>query len=291
MSEKSGIHTTHGDQNLFSVEHLQRLYAFCEQIQKRKLNVSDIGIPYQWVNNWDNEDLLFKNKRKDGKWRKFNFVDYLWIRIITELRDFGASYDIIRDVKEVVEQEISLDPIHTRTESEAADENGSQGDFSPESLSLLTLLIIETIATKAHIQLLIHSDGECFLLNHNHMHLYGEDLEEFRKSTYLSVSLNHLLVNFIGKHDLEFILPFVPLIREEEAEVLEYIRKEELNKLLIKREDGDEMELVSASNGHKADLELDFVQFVINSPYRFIEFETKDEKIVKFKYKNISPAE
>lgn len=286
MSNKS-INDEQMDRNdLFSMEHLQRMYEFCDRVLEKNFSVSDVGIPYQWVNNWDKENLLFETRRSDGKWRKFSFIDYLWVRVIIELREFGVPYDTIRKVKQIVEQDIPLDPGFLRSDRAGNGIPGSSKTSSLKSLSLLTLLVIETIATKSLIQILIHNDGECLLLNHKHIHLYGDELVQFRKESYLTISLNYLLVNFIGEHELDFLIPFVPLISSEEAEVLKYIREDSINTLTIKGVDDEEIHLTDTSDGSLADLELKFIQYVMYYKYQFIEFETKDEKIVKFKYKH-----
>ena len=43
----------------------------------------------------NNEDLLLEKSEK-GKRRKFNFIEYSWIRIIHELRKFEIGFTIIR---------------------------------------------------------------------------------------------------------------------------------------------------------------------------------------------------
>jgi len=272
--------------NIFSTEHITKMYAFCDRIRDKQFSVKDINIPYQWVNNWDKEGLLFEDDREDGKWRKFNFVDYLWIKIIVELREFGLSYDVIKKVKHVLAQQIELQPLTEKKKTILGNSNMRYVQTaSLNSVSLLTFLIIEAIATKVLIKILIHKDGNTLLLNDKNLFLYGSELENFKKQSYLTISLNHLLIDFVGKHELDLLLPFTPLISTEEAELLQLIREESIVRLCITDEGGKSYEWYVNDLESAGILEMNYLQYVINQPYKFIEFETKDEKIVKFKYK------
>ncbi len=272
--------------NIISTEHITKMYEFCDRIRDKQFSVKDINIPYQWVNNWDKEGLLFEDDREDGKWRKFNFIDYLWIKIIVELREFGLSYDIIKKVKEVLAFKVDLEPLTDKKKTILGNSNVRYVQTaSLTSISLLTFLIVEAIATKALIKILIHKDGECLLLNEKNLFVYGEELENFKKRSYLTISLNHLLIEFVGKHDLNFLLPFMPLVSSEEAELLQLIRERSITRLTITDNEGKTFEWLVDDINSAVNVELNFLQFVINRPYKFIEFETIDEKIVKFKYK------
>ena len=263
------------------------MYEFCDRIRDKQFSVKDINIPYQWVNNWDKEGLLFEDEREDGKWRKFNFVDYLWIKVVVELREFGLSYDVIKKVKEVLSHKIELTPLADKKKTILGNSNVRYVQTaSLNSISLLTFLIVEAIATKALIKILIHKDGETLLLNEKNLFLYGKELEDFKKQSYLTISLNHLLVEFVGKHDLELLLPFIPLISSEEAELLQLIREESITRLCITNGEDKSFEWFVTDLESAGIVEMNYLQFIINKPYKFIEFETKDEKIVKFKYKS-----
>lgn len=273
--------------NIFSTEHITKMYEFCDRIRDKQFSVKDINIPYQWVNNWDKEGLLFEDEREDGKWRKFNFVDYLWIKIIVELREFGLSYDVIKKVKEVLSQKIELEPLTDKKKTILGNSNVRYlQTASLKSVSLLTFLIVEAIATKALIKILIHKDGETLLLNEKNIFLYGTELLDFKKQSYLTISLNHLLIEFVGKHDLDLLLPFIPLISTEEAELLQLIREESITRLCIINEEHKSLEWFVTDLESAGIVEMNYLQYIINQPYKFIEFETNDEKIVKFKYKS-----
>lgn len=272
--------------NIFSTEHITKMYEFCDRIRDKQFSVKDINIPYQWVNNWDKEGLLFEDDREDGKWRKFNFIDYLWIKIIVELREFGLSYDVIKKLREVLSHKIELEPLTDKKKTILGNSNMRYVQTaSLNSVSLLTFLIVEAIATKALIKILIHKDGEALLVNERNLFLYGPELEEFQKQSFLTISLNHLLIEFVGKHDLDLLLPFIPLISTEEAELLQLIREESITRLCITDHEGKSYEWFVTDLESAGVVEMNYLQYIINRPYRFIEFETSDEKIVKFKYK------
>ena len=79
-----------------------------EQILNRNFSAKDIRVPYRNINHWDEKGLLLNTKRGDGQWRKFNFMDCMWVRIISELRKFGVSFALIKLLKEIGEHKVEI---------------------------------------------------------------------------------------------------------------------------------------------------------------------------------------
>ena len=69
-----------------------------ESIRKKYYTASDTGISYRVLNHWDKKGLLPKNLRQNRGWRKFNFIENVWIQVIVELRNFGLPLEKIAKV-------------------------------------------------------------------------------------------------------------------------------------------------------------------------------------------------
>lgn len=70
-------------------------------MRKKKYSVKDTDIAYRVINHWDEEGLLpeqFRNSEEG--WRKFSFIDIIWIHIVRELRNFGLPISSIKQIRE-----------------------------------------------------------------------------------------------------------------------------------------------------------------------------------------------
>jgi DNA-binding transcriptional MerR regulator len=71
-------------------------------VNERNFNVNDTDITYRMIGHWDQHDLLPIGLRENSGWRKFTFIEMVWLRIIQHLREFGLSLDKIVYVKECI---------------------------------------------------------------------------------------------------------------------------------------------------------------------------------------------
>jgi DNA-binding transcriptional MerR regulator len=81
------------------------LLGFKEIIREQKYKVSDTKIKYRVMSHWEKMGLLPDNLRKDKDidgWRRFCFVELVWIKVIEQLRKFGLSLETIKEAKEKI---------------------------------------------------------------------------------------------------------------------------------------------------------------------------------------------
>jgi MerR HTH family regulatory protein len=81
-------------------------------IHNKQFSVSATGETYRTINFWESSGLIDNNREESSEWRKFTFLDIVWIMVIKELTDFGYPIKKTQIVKEnlchSVEGEISL---------------------------------------------------------------------------------------------------------------------------------------------------------------------------------------
>lgn len=71
-------------------------------INNKKYGVNDLDITYRIIGNWDSNNLLPSSLREGNGWRKFTFVELVWIYIIKHLREFGLSLEKIEYTKDCI---------------------------------------------------------------------------------------------------------------------------------------------------------------------------------------------
>lgn len=259
----------------FGVENVERVFGLCGQVLERRWSVSDVNLPYRWINYWDRERLLMDIEREGTRWRKFSFIDYVWVRIVCELRAFGLSFDAIRRVKETLAAPLPLEPdLALRKTPERS------------SCNVLLLLVAEAVVTKAPIHVLVRSDGDTLLFNESQAGLYGPELDRFRAAPHLCVPLTGMLGEIIRRNDIDFIAPKIPLLSAPELEVLALLRERRLTALTVTTGGGEPVRVVGGGAYDPAEAERSLIECMMLRPYRQIQYETQDGKSVAFR----SPA-
>src|SRR4051812_8400688 len=89
-------------ENFVDTRSLDKLADLYELITDKRLRVKDTGINYRVINHWDNKGLIrFGRNSKEGD-RKFSFADFIWIKVVNELRSFGVQLPIIKKLADDV---------------------------------------------------------------------------------------------------------------------------------------------------------------------------------------------
>src|SRR2546423_1589408 len=80
-------------------------YFFSQDIFSPK----DLGVSYTNINYWDKQGILSSNRKGKTAWRNFNFLDYVWLRVIDELRDLGVPTWLIKEAKDIYFEPMEFD--------------------------------------------------------------------------------------------------------------------------------------------------------------------------------------
>ena len=69
-------------------------------LNEEHLSAKDTGVKYRVISHWDDKGIIrFKRQNKDSN-RKFSFIDFIWIKIVNELRSFGVKLPVIQKIAE-----------------------------------------------------------------------------------------------------------------------------------------------------------------------------------------------
>ena len=85
-----------------------------EHLQVRNLNINlilelqaptfmrtKIDVVYSDLNNWDNEGLLYYSSDvKKGSQRKLSYIEYIWVKIIEELKKYNFNDEDIKSYRD-----------------------------------------------------------------------------------------------------------------------------------------------------------------------------------------------
>lgn len=74
----------------FGMDNISGTANLYEDLTREIFTVQDTGLSYQIVKFWGAQGLLL-NEKEGGKWRKFSFLDYMWLKVLDELRLLGMN--------------------------------------------------------------------------------------------------------------------------------------------------------------------------------------------------------
>ena len=240
-----------------SLDKLAELYGI---ITKESLSVKDTGINYRVINHWDEMGLIrFARKSTEG-YRKFSFVDFVWIKVVNELREFGVKLPDIKKIttdlyeplpmKEFLEnfaQNLSiLNEYEGKEELIDFIKSGEykDADYSLFQFNYLQVLIAEAIATRKPISIFLFKNGEWFPFIHEREGLYPEELLYKKEyASHIAVSLTDIIFRHIVEDELTMYLEGIHIFTDNELSVIKILKDEDYNKITVYLKEGEPIEI------------------------------------------------
>lgn len=78
------------------------------QLQERKFALTDVGVTSRVFNSWKEAGLIQLPNGMDSKWLKLNFVDYVWLCLIKDLRKIGMPINDILEIRKSIFKNFSV---------------------------------------------------------------------------------------------------------------------------------------------------------------------------------------
>lgn len=235
---------------------LDNLTGLIEQIGEERFTAKSLGISYRVICDWSDKKLIRFGKMSDNSRRRYSFIDYIWVKVLTELRAFGVEVAILQKIAEEVYAKLPTKEIFDLLYKQQAlfselkegksfnlniDDNEKReflefierkeylkADFSAieQKVNFLYLIVADIIATKKAVSIIIFKDGDWLPYIEENKVLYSEDiLYKLKFESHLSVSITNLVFSFmLEEYSTEFGNS-IQLLTKQELSVLDYINK------------------------------------------------------------------
>ena len=191
-----------------------------EELNKKLFIGTDTGVAYRALSHWENEGLYDNNREENQRWRRFSFVEFVWIRMIDQMRNIGLKIDVIRMVREEILAPTPLIELWTlmwslgdmgkvvNNQLTEEDQEDYQAFFSklladpPEGseqmqVTLLQLLIANVIAKRCPIILIVFPDGDFFWIEeHPEFVTPPEFLDRLSYEPHVRISITGIIKEF-----------------------------------------------------------------------------------------------
>jgi DNA-binding transcriptional MerR regulator len=248
-----------------------------ETISKERLSSKTLGVSYRTICHWDEKGIIRFSRENAEANRKYSFVDYVWIKVVEELRSFGIELTIIQKIANeiyspipikdifnmIAESQSTIKNLTASKESEKAEmleflKSGEfqEADFSEleKTFNYLHLLVAEIITTKKPVSIIVFKNGDWFPYIKENEHLYSEDLLYKKEyESQVSVSLTNLIFNFMLEENMAEFSREVNLLTLQEINVLNIVVKGDYKKItvLYKSKKNPPTEILNTKNAHQ----------------------------------------
>ncbi|MFN8438773.1 MAG: MerR family transcriptional regulator [Cytophagales bacterium] len=233
------------------IRSLLRVTELHEKLTKPIFLLKDVGVQYRTVLHWDQQGLL-EHSREESEWRRYDYIQYVWIKIINDLRTFGVPIPIIEKAKTEILTRINLkwlfelfslnkEYLDKLTNDEAKSEllsflesKSYESIDDNLSVSFLELMIVETLTTKVPVSLNIFSDGFILPLFESKLDVFESgDVRKLTYETHVKISISNILNNFLSDTKDSFLIPQLQILADNERRLLEIIHSGEYETVTI----------------------------------------------------------
>jgi DNA-binding transcriptional MerR regulator len=268
-----------------------------EEIKVRRFTIKDVGVAYRSISHWDSQELLI-GKYSEGKWRKFDLVEFVWLKMIIKLREFNVSIEKIKWIKKNLIQNVSVSEVLGFEEvvdviMKLTSENNREelikllndkkviDQLSTQSLNLFETIILELVTFQNSYSILI-SSTEIFPIKHSALESLSalKEFNDLLRGSFIAISVSEILRDYmiddIGikkKNSLK-------LLTEQEETVLQVLRQEDLKSVTIKYGEDKMIDLLETVTVIKLDKRARLVDFIMTHGYQDITIKTQNGKIV-----------
>lgn len=263
----------------------------------KNFTIKDVGVTHRWITHWDDQGLL-PEKNKEGKWRKFNLVEYVWLKMIIKLRSFNVPLEIIKNVRETLLDPITFDKLLSDEVRELAiqttldqspdvsreqvEEILNKSDFSQASIHILQMFILDALLVKNHFAIFIDLEGNWIPFKEGYVEEFSknEDYMRVYYSSHISISITEILSEFITEHSENVIHKKLRLVTDEEMEVIRALREEKVVSVRVRINEKSEIELIETTREEKADNAKRLSDLILNNGYQDITVKTQNGKVI-----------
>ncbi len=96
MDSNFNLDTFFGFQDIAKTVQLEK------KLKEKLFHMKELELTQRVVMHWDQFGLIDLPRSNNEEWRKFSFLDYVWLHIIQDLRNVGVPLEVIKKVKEFV---------------------------------------------------------------------------------------------------------------------------------------------------------------------------------------------
>ncbi|RYF87500.1 MAG: MerR family transcriptional regulator, partial [Chitinophagaceae bacterium] len=297
-------------------ENPDGLLSLFTQFSTRYLHIGQLGIERNTLINWEKGGLIPYTREEKG-WRKFSFLEAVWIKTLEEMRALGVSTDTIRIVKEALWAE-GQDSFYNLilANVQPASKNLSLGEdalkqlqgVTPEQLkremaelqlSPLMFCMVVSLLQKITYLLAVNKHQEILLVPlvnaaspdaHESVTRLHADL--FATSCTV-INLRSILKDLAFHSEVELSEEVLfSVLSPTEQRIIEAAREKQYQEILIQKDgEGEPTHIKVTKRGVDQALIKKLHAFLKKGEYGSIQFKTRDGQLIQFEQTSVIKLE
>ncbi len=289
-----------------------RVELLFSQFAQRIFNARHVGISSQELQSWEGQGFL-PHKYKDNGWRKFSFLETVWLKCIQKLRSMDVSYKKILSLKEYffkletaelkrilkympMPKAIGVKKYLMMAKLELDDE------YRRELLTFLhegqysrfSFLVLWVLMSKSNVCLLMSDDDSYQFI------VLGQDgfkdildnevmFGDIQHKSFILLNLRSVVHDFFEDDKLELSNDYlVSFLSAGQKKVLEKMKEQGIKSITIRFNDGGEPTHLEIKKGQITDEVLNKVgRFLNKKSFKDIEFKVRNGELIKYEETDI----
>jgi hypothetical protein len=295
-----------------TVQAIEKLYP---KLYEPVMNLSVTGVPARMYFYWKKSGLIdrFPEEQIEKGWIKINLIEYLWIKVIVILRDYGVPFEKIKETKELMFMNI-FDVLSEQKDDyiQFLRDNSNVSEKKIKTVDkALTLARIEmnnspeefqiyhTLLGNLILDLLVRNDKGYITLSKQETeyevgYFSVKSISEFE--TYvqplfdkpcLFIPIRSIIQEFLEDNKTEKIVESISLLNLKEMKVIEAIRNKDFKEIII-RQDGKKESIIIEieKDGNILDQKAKEVKRILGlNEYSEVTIKFRNDKNLYFKNK------
>ena len=292
-----------------SVEAIEVLYT---KLYERTMHLSVTKVAARQYFYWKKSGLIDNDEvnEDDKGWIKINLIEFVWIKAIVIMRDFGVPFEKIKEVKVLMFanfmvlatqdpkgqvsflQEESNQSVHRTKETEEILAIGKEEmDRSPEEFT-----IYHTVLGHFIMELLVRNDKAYFAISKNEdaydvKCFTTQSISDFKKlvqpifeTPFLCIPIESLIKEFLGDIKTEKFVEEINLLNLKEMKVIKAMRAKDFKNIVIKRDGKNDYEIEVEKDGDIMDQKAKEVKRILGlDNYSEVTITYRNDKHLYFK--------
>lgn len=237
----------------------EKLTELTEGIIFRNLSAADTKIPSRVLSHWKKEGLL-PSSNESRKWVRISLIEFVWLKIVQQLRAYGCSFETIRSLKSLLlrNKELTEGLVDTKENlqrsrmlitttmrlSDDKIDDGIEKLKSKRANQFAQEVLARTLLTEMiYLIILVRNNPAIYIDSLNRPGIYSDDVVarksqlELLNSPIIYLPIRHFLIDIIEDEHLEDRLPALQLLTDDELSVLRSMRRKDFKEIIIRPDD------------------------------------------------------
>jgi hypothetical protein len=248
-----------------------------DALQKPRFTIRDSEVERRNIAHWGLNDLLI-GEYEPGKWRRLNYVEILWLRIVAHMRSFDVPLEKIKMVKDAIGME-SI-PLWSFYQELGITEEDMVQKY-PTRISSLTSMVMIAILFRSRFVIIVTREGEVksFDIDVSDQAMAFFYRKDLRSKTFLCISITEVLFDSFRMITPDILCELM-VVTPNEAEVVNLLRVHKLSSVKVLFEDGREPDLFEIAD--EADRIQQLFEMIWPQDYHRITWASTDGRVTYF---------